>query len=166
MDLRRAAERYAELLALGEQHGVTPMVEFWGMSKCIGRLSEAVFVALDSGRPDACILADVFHMYKGGSSYEGLKLIGPNTMALLHVNDFPGDIPLDTVTDADRVYPGDGAAPLTEIFRDIHAAGFRGPISLELFNKGYWAQDALDVARTGLEKMKRIAAESIDDGDL
>lgn len=160
LDLRRAAERYRELLEIGEGYGVTPMVEFWGMSKSLSRLSEAVFVAMDSGRRDACILADVFHMHKAGSPYEGLRLLGPQTMGLLHVNDFPGGLAREEITDADRVYPGDGAAPLKRIFRDVYDAGFRGPVSLELFNEGYWRQDALTVARTGLAKTKAIVEEA------
>ncbi|MEP6845810.1 MAG: hypothetical protein ABI861_07390 [Panacibacter sp.] len=31
--------------------------------------------------------------------------------------------------------------------------------SLELFNKTYWAQDALLVARTGLQKIKSLVNE-------
>jgi hypothetical protein len=32
-------------------------------------------------------------------------------------------------------------------------------LSLELFNETYWKQDALQVANTGLQKMKRLANE-------
>ena len=44
---------------------------------------------------------------------------------------------------------------LTTILREI---GFTGVLSLELFNPTYWKQDPLTVAKTGLEKMKRVAA--------
>jgi hypothetical protein len=32
----------------------------------------------------------------------------------------------------------------------------RGILSLEVFNKAYWKQDALVVAKTGLAKMKQV----------
>ena len=32
-------------------------------------------------------------------------------------------------------------------------------LSLELFNKDYWKQDALEVAKTGLAKMKAVVAK-------
>jgi hypothetical protein len=32
-------------------------------------------------------------------------------------------------------------------------------LSLELFNREYWAQDPFEVAKTGLEKMKKVVAE-------
>jgi len=154
LDLAWAAEKYAELLEVGENYGVIPMVEFWGVSKSLFRLGEAVYIAIESGRRDACVLADVFHMYKGAGTHAGLKLIGPNTLALFHMNDYPAEPPRAEITDAARVYPGDGIAPLDQIFQDLDAAGFRGMLSIELFNEDYWAQDALAVLQTGLEKMQ------------
>ncbi len=161
LDLTRTAERYAELLQIGAEYGVTPVLEFWGFSKSLGRLADAVFVAMQTGRADACVLADVFHMYKGGSPFEGLRLIGPATLGLFHVNDYPADPPHATITDADRVYPGDGIAPLEGIFRDLHAAGYRGMLSLELFNEAYWRDNAAAVARTGLDAMREAVRRAL-----
>ncbi|HOS42999.1 MAG TPA: TIM barrel protein, partial [Armatimonadota bacterium] len=148
------AERYAVLLAIGEDSGVTPMLEFWGMSKSLGRLSEALYVAAETGRRDACLLADVFHIYKGSGSFAALRLLGPETLGLFHVNDYPADPPRDAITDAARVFPGDGIAPLGTIFGDLARAGFTGMLSLELFNPAYWAMDAREAAQTGLAKLK------------
>ena len=47
-------------------------------------------------------------------------------------------------------------APLKELVKTLTQIGFRGTFSLELFNKNYWKQDPLTVARTGLEKMKAL----------
>lgn len=147
-------ERYRAVLELAEGTGVTPVVEFWGISRTLGRLGEAVYVAMESGHRDACVLADVYHMYKGGSPHNGLRLVGPKTLGLVHMNDYPPTPELEIITDADRVYPGDGVAPLAQILRDLNAAGFDGMLSLELFNETYWEHDAKLVARTGLEKMQ------------
>ena len=61
--------------------------------------------------------------------------------------------------DKDRIYPGDGVAPFKQILTDLK--NMKGPkiLSLELFNREYWAQDALQVAKTGLEKMRKVVAE-------
>jgi hypothetical protein len=40
------------------------------------------------------------------------------------------------------------------ILQTIYKNGFRGMLSLELFNRTYWEQDALQVASTGLAKMR------------
>ncbi|MCX7700216.1 MAG: sugar phosphate isomerase/epimerase [Gemmataceae bacterium] len=161
LPLPRIAERYRALLELGERMGVVPMLEVWGFSKTLGRLSEAVMVAVEADHPKACVLADVYHLHKGGSGFHGLRLLGPEGMHVFHINDYPADPPRNEITDAHRVYPGDGVAPLTEILRHLMAGGFRGALSLELFNRDYWKQDAVDVARTGLKKMKAVVENAI-----
>ncbi len=159
-DLHKAAERYRELCELGEKMGVTPMVEVWGFSKTLKHLGEATFVAIESGHPNACVLADVYHLYKGGSPHIGLKLLNGAMMHNFHVNDYP-NVPREQITDAHRVYPGDGIAPLTDILRILHQIGFRGCLSLELFNQDYYKQDALTVAKTGLEKLKAVVQKAL-----
>ena len=156
LDLRAAAERYRAILELGDKTGVVPELEFWGHSRSLSRLSEAAFVAVESGHPRACILPDVFHLYKGGSGFAGLRLLSGNAVHVLHANDYPAEPPPAKITDAYRVYPGDGVAPWKEIVRNLRDAGFRGYLSLELFNKDYWMQDALAVARAGLDKMRAV----------
>jgi sugar phosphate isomerase/epimerase len=160
LDLRKAAERYRTLLEIGDKIGVVPQVELWGFSKTIGRLGEAALVAVEAGHPRACVLADVFHLYKGGSGFTSLKLLSPAALQVLHMNDYPADPPRAVINDAARVYPGDGVAPLKDLLRDLRSQGCRPVLSLELFNETYWKQDALEVARTGLEKMRAVVRAS------
>ena len=161
-DLATAAARYRALLELGEQMGITPECEVWGFSKTLNKLGETVYVAVESRHPKACVLPDVYHLYKGGSDFEGLKLLSGTAVQVFHINDYPAEPGRETISDAHRVYPGDGVAPLKVILRDLRLAGFHGFLSLELFNRDYWKQDALAVAKTGLEKTKAVVAQSLE----
>ena len=154
LDLAKAAERYRVLLEIGDQMGIVPQIEIWGSSKNLHRLGEAMFVVIESGHPKACLLPDVFHIYKGGSDFTGLKQLSPHAIQVFHLNDYPADPPRDKITDRDRIFPGDGIAPLTQIIRDLNNNGGSTILSLELFNPTYWNQDPLTVAKTGLAKMK------------
>jgi sugar phosphate isomerase/epimerase len=78
---------------------------------------------------------------------------------VFHVNDYPRATPRAELTDAHRVYPGDGDAPLAEIVKLLLAGGFNGVLSLELFNREHWQQDPLKVAKDGrasIERMKQL----------
>ncbi|MBC8103561.1 MAG: sugar phosphate isomerase/epimerase [Cytophagales bacterium] len=161
LNLMAAAERYRDLLELGDEMGVIPQVEFWGFSANLSRLSEAALLTVDSGHSDACILADVYHLRKGGSPVNGIGALGPEVFKVFHVNDFP-DLPAESLTDADRVYPGDGVAPLRPLLRDLRDIGFTGYLSLELFNPEYYQQDPLSVARTGLEKLRGVVKDAFE----
>ncbi len=152
LDLRKAAERYRTVLELGAHMGVKPILEMWGHSKNLSKVSEVLFVAAEAGHPDARLLLDVFHIYKGGSSVDALHLVGPDAVDVFHVNDYITSIAPGQITDADRIYAGDGQAPISQILQILKPE----VISLELFNKELYQQDPLSVAKNGLAKMKRI----------
>ena len=154
LDLQKAAERYRAILDLSDQTGVVPHLELWGFSKNLSRLSEVMYVAVQSGHRSARLLLDVYHLYRGGSSLESLVLVGKPAVEIFHVNDYTADFTPQAITDADRVYMGDGVAPLGRILAAIKRPDRPVVLSLELFNKSYYAQDALKVAQTGLAKMK------------
>lgn len=158
MDLLVIADRYRALLEVGRETGVVPQLELWGFSKTLHRLGELVFVATEADHPDACVLPDVYHIYKGGSGFDGLKMLAGTAVHCFHMNDYPADPPRDSIGDADRVYPTDGVAPLTQILSTLKQTGFAGVLSLELFNPRYYERDAEEVVRTGLEKMKQAVA--------
>jgi sugar phosphate isomerase/epimerase len=160
LDWKLAAQRYRALLEAGDQIGLVPQFELWGFSKNFSRLGECICVAMETGHPKACVLADVFHLYKGGSEINGMHLLGPNAIQVLHMNDFPDNPPREKIDDSYRIYPGDGTAPLIEILQTLHATGGQKVLSIELFNRAYWSQDALTVAKTGLAKMKGVAAKA------
>jgi sugar phosphate isomerase/epimerase len=105
-------------------------------------------------------LPDVYHLYKGGSNFNGLALLSSAAVHVMHVNDYPANPSREAIKDSDRVYPGDGIAPLVETFRTLRGIGFDGYLSVELFNPGYWQQDPLKVARTALDKLKSVVGRA------
>ncbi len=153
--------RYRALLEIGDQIGVVPQLELWGFSKTLGRLSEVMLATVESRHPQACLLPDVFHLYKGGSDFTGLRIPSCQALHVFHMNDYPATPPRAEITDAARVYPGDGVAPLGSLFKQLRSTGFSGALSLEVFNRDYWQQDPVLVARIGLEKMKSAVAASL-----
>lgn len=161
LDLLLAAERYRALVEAGRDFGVVPYLEVWGFSRCLTRLSEAAFVLIESGAPDGCILADVYHLYKGGSLTEGLCHLNGSSMRVFHMNDYPAQPPRDQIKDEHRVYPGDGVAPLGPILRTLRDTGFGGVLSVELFNPSYWQQDAAQVASTALRKTREAVRAAL-----
>jgi len=161
INLSKVAERYRALLELGDKLGIVAMVELWGHSKTIGTLAEAAHVAIGSHHPKACILPDVYHLYKGGSDPTSLRLLSASAIQMIHFNDYPAEPARQTIKDEHRIFPGEGIAPIAQILKDLRAMGGRTVLSLELFNRQYWKLDAVVCARTGLEKMKAAVEKSM-----
>ena len=161
LDFQKAGVRYRQILELGRKYKVMPQLEFWGASGTLYNLGQALAIAASANDPDARILPDVYHLFRGGSGFDGLKLVNGKAIEIIHINDYPANKPVEEQTDSDRVYPGDGAAPLRQVLGNLYAMGGVKVLSLELFNKTYWEQDAFTVAKTGLEKMKKLVSEVI-----
>ena len=150
------AERYAAVLDLGREMGVRPLLEYWGHSVNLSRLEDALEILRMLGRPDAAILADVYHTYRGGSDFAALRRLSAATLPVLHVNDYPAGTPREKLVDADRVWPGNGAAPWREIEGHLAAAGATPWLSIELFNPSYWKTTPADTLRTGRTKLENL----------
>ncbi len=112
LDLRRVADRYRKLLELSVPLGIVPELEMWGGSMTLSRMSQIAYVLVETGHPQACGLLDVFHIFKGGSNFAGIRVFNGDALHVLHMNDYPAGMSRERATDADRVYPGNGCAPL------------------------------------------------------
>jgi 2-keto-myo-inositol isomerase len=154
LDQSSMAERYRVILDAGHSIGVVPQLEIWGSSINLNNLADAMAVAARAGHPDASLLADVYHLYKGGTAPAALRLLGRKAAHIFHMNDYPADPDRASITDAHRVWPGEGIAPLEEILGNLAANDCRVVLSVEVFNTHYWKQPVLDCARTGLDRMK------------
>jgi sugar phosphate isomerase/epimerase len=154
LDMFKVGERFTKLIALGRETGVTPQLEFWGASNFF-HLGQVLMAAAVANDPGVRVLADVYHLHRGGSGFEGLKMVDGSLIEIFHMNDYPDTIPREKLEDKDRIYPGDGVAPITQILNDLKNMKGQKILSLELFNREYWAQDPFVVAKTGLEKMRK-----------
>ncbi len=159
LDFFEAGKKYKQILQLGRQTGVMPQLEFWGAHHKMWHIGQALMVAACADDTDVRLLPDVYHLFRGNSGFESLKMLNGQLIEIFHINDYPGDKPRSEQNDADRVYPGDGAAPLKQILTDLKNMGGEKVLSLELFNRTYWKQDPLLVAKTGLQKMKTAVAK-------
>lgn len=149
-----AVDRYGRLLEVSVEHGVPASLEFLGFVEGINTLEEAWAICGATGNSRGTITPDVWHMFRGGSNFKALDTIPAEHISCFHWNDAPASPPREQQTDADRVYPGDGIVDLAGLAEQLRRLEYRGVLSLELFNRTYWQQDPLEVARTGLAKMK------------
>ena len=156
VDLNRASHRFSELLEIGAQLGVLPSMEFLGFVDGVKNVASAWRIASGAGHPRATVVADVFHMMRGGGSIDDLLTLKGADLACFHINDLPPEPDPLTQKDEDRVMVGDGIADLPRVIANLRAIGYRGPLSLELFNRRLWAEDPFLVVQRGLERIRAL----------
>ena len=156
VDIDRAAERFGDLMRLGREAGVEPSMEFLGFVDGIKNVATAWAIASGCGERGATVVADVFHMIRGGGSVDDLLLLDGDRLSCFHINDLPAEPDPRTQTDADRVMVGEGIADLHRVIANLRAIGYRGPLSLELFNPELWSRDPARVVADGISRMKAL----------
>ncbi len=155
-DAAALTERYRTIVELGDKLGVTPMLELWGTG-IVNRLADALAIAVATGHPKATVLLDFYHLYRGGNALEGLHLVNGKSLPVFHINDYPAQPPRTELKDSDRVFPGDGICPFQKWLPLLYDMGFRGGLSVELFNKGYWETLTVkEVLKKSLEKTRAV----------
>ena len=159
--LESMASQFVRLADMARTIGIEPYLEFWGRATLLSRLSEAMFIAMESGLPDVKILLDPFHMYTGGTNVNSLAYVNGRNIGIVHVNDYPAVPGKQQITDRDRVFPGEGIAPAREFAGLLDRSGYRGYLSLELFVDDYGGASALEVARRGRKAI--VNAYHVDD---
>jgi sugar phosphate isomerase/epimerase len=155
-DRKWVADRYRDIIEIGlKEYNILPALVFVKFFP-LKTLGQAVGIALDANHPKAMVIPDVYHMYISEGGFEGIKLMKGDAFAIFQFNDAPSTPALAQLEDKHRVYPGDGILPLTSILKDLKGTGFKGCVSLEMYNPEYWKQDLQNVAETGLRKTLEV----------
>jgi 2-keto-myo-inositol isomerase len=154
VDVALAARNYKELIELGLSFGVKPAMEYLGFVEQLNTIESALEIMNLSGHPQATIIVDPFHNYRGGGAFSSLSKLRGEQIAISHFNDTPAVPPRLEQHDHSRVLPGQGHLNLKEWCGLLKQVGYNRWLSLELFREDLWARDPREVAKIGLESMR------------
>lgn len=136
-DFKRGAENMVAGAELAKTYGVMLMLEFAKTSTLAGTLPSALKIIREANHPNARVMLDTFHFWAGFSKFEDLEMLRDGELAHLHFEDIPAEPPREMLnSQANRTFPGEGAAPLRRIVEVLKRKGYAGPASLELFQTG------------------------------
>jgi len=140
-----------DLADISSVHGVSLAFEFLGQTDCsVQTLDLCARIVEACGRGEVGLVLDSFHFYAGNSTFEALNSLDPAKLFIFHINDAE-DLPRDQLTDAHRLFPGEGILPLQELKRGFDQIGYDRMVSIEIFRPEYWRQDPFEVAARARE---------------
>ena len=133
----------AALAPFAEAHGVRLGIEplhpmYTASRSVIVTLAQALAIAKEIGAGNVGVVIDVYHVWWDPELYR--QIVNARGRILgLHLCDWLDPLP-DFVNG--RGMMGDGVADLRRIRQAVDAAGYRGPIEIEIFNEQLWAMQA------------------------
>jgi 2-keto-myo-inositol isomerase len=157
-DYKRAADNLRDAGEIGKPFGVAIMLEFTRTSRLAACLPTALKVVRDASHSHVRVMMDTYHFWGGTSKFEDLELLRDGELHHLHFEDVPADPPRELLGQPNRVWPGDGIAPLRRIVEVLKRKQYAGPASLEMFNPAIQSMDPYEVAKKALAVIEPLIA--------
>lgn len=149
-------------IALSE-YGLKTGIIFLNAVPQLKTLSDAVDVGMMSGWPDAKVIPDTYHNYHGGTEPNALRMLNPNSIAIFQFADSPAGLERqDTWCDPQRVLPGDGILPLVEQLKILYEIGYKGCVSLELYNPMYRKREPQEFLKEAHTKTLAVIKQALN----
>ena len=135
---RESVKVLNELGDIAEKYNVSLAFEFLGQTDCsVQTLDFCKEIIEEIKRENIGLVIDTFHFYAGNSSFEAIETLNPDKLFFFHINDAE-DLPKTDLTDAHRLYPGEGILPIREIKKRFDQIGYDKMVSIEIFRPEYW----------------------------
>ena len=145
-DYKRGVDNLRESAEIAKPFGVSLMLEFTRMSRFAGSLPTALKLVREANHPNVRVMMDTYHFWGGISKFEDLELLRDGELHHLHFEDVPADPPREIQGQPNRVFPGEGIAPLRRIVELLKRKQYAGAASLEMFNPAIQSMDPYQVA--------------------
>ncbi|WP_067280941.1 sugar phosphate isomerase/epimerase family protein [Streptomyces jeddahensis] len=164
-DLHGARERIADALAVlapyAAERGVRLAIEalhpMYASDRCVvSTLGQALDLAERFPAEQVGVTVDTYHIWWDDQAAAQIARAGAaGRIHSFQLADWTTPLPEGVLNGRGQI--GDGAIDMREWRGYVEAAGYTGPIEVELFNDGLWARDGKEVLAETAERFVRYA---------
>lgn len=146
-DLSVAAEDFAALCDVAQPYGAKIGLEFMGHAPQVKDLRTALDLISMANRPNGGVVIDTFFVHQGRSTLSDLDSVPVERIFNVQLADAkPKPVEQLNMLE-DRLFPGEGAAPVRDVALRLLNRGYSGWWNVELFNPDFRAMPPGMVAR-------------------
>lgn len=155
-----AARQLHQLAELAAQYGIRIAYEALAWGRHVSTYDHAWHIVEAADHPALGVCLDSFHILARGSDPKGIESIPGEKIFFLQLADAPL-MQMDVLqwSRHHRCFPGQGGLDLTGFLTHVRGAGYRGPLSLEVFNDVFRQTDAGPTA-VDAQRSLRLLQES------
>src|SRR5262245_18987291 len=153
----------ADLHALGDRaarRGLRIGYEALGWGRHVSTFGHALKIVEQADRPAVGLVLDSFHTLCIGDDIAPITKIPSERIFFVQIADAPM-IKLDPLSWSRhfRLFPGQGGMPVIPFVRNVIAAGYAGPLSLEIFNDEFRAAPPRPIAIDAMRSLVLLEEE-------
>ena len=150
----RAAADFAELGEIAAERGIRVGYEALAWGRHVNDHRDAWEIVRRADHPNIGLILDSFHTLGRGIDPDTIRRIPGDKIFFVQLADAPKiDMDLLYWSRHFRNMPGEGDLDVTAFMRAVTAAGYKGPVSLEIFNDQFRAGMSSHVARDGYRSL-------------
>jgi 4-hydroxyphenylpyruvate dioxygenase len=149
-----SAEQLHEVGVLAAEHGMTLAYEALAWGRHVNRLTDAWDVVQRADHPAVTLAVDTFHLLARGDDGSALAGVPGDRIGFLQVADAPLlDMNVLEWSRHHRCFPGQGMLDVEGVVAAVLEAGYRGPLSLEVFSDVVRETDPQRTARGAMRSL-------------
>lgn len=153
-DLDLTAEQLRAVGELAASYGVTVAFEALAWGRHIDRVGRAWEAVVRADHPAVTLAVDTFHVLARGDDGSALADVPGDRIGFLQVADAPLlEMNVLEWSRHFRCFPGEGTLDVTGVVAATLDAGYRGPVSLEVFSDLVREADPRATARDGMRSL-------------
>jgi 4-hydroxyphenylpyruvate dioxygenase len=153
-DLDLTAEQLHRIGGLAAEHGVTIAFEALAWGRRIHRVGQSWEAVRRADHPAVTLAVDTFHLLARGDDGAALAGVPGGRIGFLQVADAPLlDMNLLEWSRHFRCFPGQGTLDVTGVVAAVLEAGYRGPLSIEVFSDVVREVDPAVTARDAMRSL-------------
>jgi 4-hydroxyphenylpyruvate dioxygenase len=134
----RIAEQLHTLASCAQDHGIRIAYEALAWGRHVNTYTHSWDIVRRADHASLGVCLDSFHILSRGSDPSGIREIPGEKIFFLQLSDAPFmDMNVLQWSRHYRLFPGQGSFDLTAFVGHVLAAGYSGPLSLEVFNDVY-----------------------------
>ncbi|WP_344259450.1 sugar phosphate isomerase/epimerase family protein [Streptomyces sodiiphilus] len=164
-DLAGARERIADALAVlapyaagrGVRLAIEPLHPMYAADRCVvSTLGQALDLAERFPAGQVGVVVDTYHLWWDDRVAEQIRRAGEGgRIHCFQLADWVTPLPEGVLTGRGQL--GDGCVDLRWFRERVEAAGWTGPVEVELFNEGLWGRDGNEVLAETLTRYRAHA---------
>jgi sugar phosphate isomerase/epimerase len=145
---------------LAAEYGLKLSIEFNSQHPTVNCVEVAREVVNGAGKKNVGLLLDAYHLHRSGRIGAAFEDVPPEEIMYVQFSDVPAVTSVGVARPTDRMPPGKGVIPWTDVLRLFAEKKYTGYLSYEAPNPAQWERDPTAVVKEGMDGMRALIAKA------
>jgi sugar phosphate isomerase/epimerase len=159
--IRDAIEYLKRAGDIAGEFGLKLGIEFNSQHPVLNKLAVLTELITGADRPNCGYLIDTYHFTRSGAGGRGFESVPAEKIFCFQFSDLSPNPVTGVARPTDRLPPGKGIVKWREILGLLAEKKYTGYLSYEAPNPEMWARSPYDVAREGVELMRKLLKDAV-----